>query len=118
MKSVDSDGRISLAAGALAAVGASLCCVAPLVLLGLGISGAWLGTLTALEPARPIFILATLAFLGLAFRKLYLGPRACRPASPCAQPQVLSRDRLTFWVVGLCALALLAVPELAPYFLY
>jgi MerT mercuric transport protein len=40
----------------LAAVVGSLCCVAPLVLLTLGISGAWISRLTALEPYRPIFI--------------------------------------------------------------
>jgi hypothetical protein len=43
-------------AGALAAIVGSLCCVAPLVLLTLGISGAWISQLTALEPYRPIFI--------------------------------------------------------------
>jgi mercuric ion transport protein len=114
----DAYGRRSLAAGALAAIGASLCCVGPLVLLGLGISGAWIGTLTALEPVRPIFIVATLAFLALAFRKLYLLPRACTPSTPCAEPRVLSRQRLTFWVVGLFLVGLLAIPELAPLFLY
>jgi mercuric ion transport protein len=43
-------------ASVLAAIIGSLCCVAPLVLLTLGISGAWIGQLTALEPYRPIFI--------------------------------------------------------------
>jgi len=113
----DTYGRKTLVAGALAALGASLCCVGPLVLLGLGISGAWIGTLTALEPVRPIFIVATLAFLALAFRKLYLIPRACTAGASCAEPRVLSRQRLTFWMVGLSALGLLAIPELAPLFL-
>ena len=36
----------------------------------LGISGAWIGSLTALEPYRPALIGLTLLFLGLAFRKL------------------------------------------------
>jgi hypothetical protein len=36
-------------AGALAAIAGSLCCVAPWVLLSLGISGAWISQLTALE---------------------------------------------------------------------
>lgn len=114
----DTYGRKTLAAGALAAIGASLCCVAPLVLLGLGISGAWIGTLTALEPARPVFVVATLAFLGLAFRKLYLVPRSCAVGAPCAEQRVLGRQKLAFWMVGLSALGLLAVPELAPLLLY
>jgi MerT mercuric transport protein len=45
-----------LIAGILSAIGASICCVGPLVLLALGVSGAWIGSLTALEPYRPIFI--------------------------------------------------------------
>ena len=40
----------SLVAGALAAIGASVCCVVPLVLLMMGIGGAWIASLTALEP--------------------------------------------------------------------
>src|SRR5579859_5325518 len=53
-------------AGVLAAAVGSLCCVAPLVLLTLGISGAWIGQLTALEPYRPIFIAVATAFMGIA----------------------------------------------------
>jgi mercuric ion transport protein len=69
----------SLAAGVLAAIGASVCCVVPLVLLTLGIGGAWIANLTALEPMRPWLTAATLVFLGLAFRRLYLQPQVCVP---------------------------------------
>ncbi len=106
----------SLAAGALAAIGASLCCVAPLVLLALGISGAWIATLTALEPYRPVFVVLTLLFLGSAFRRLYLVPPVCAPGTPCADPSTVKRQRLTFWLVALPLLGLLAVPWLAPWF--
>ena len=50
------DGKGSLVAGGVAAILASACCVGPLVLLSVGISGAWIANLTALEPYRPIFI--------------------------------------------------------------
>ena len=56
----------SLVAGVLAGIGASVCCVGPLVLLALGIGGAWISNLTALQPYRPLFIGLTLLFLGLA----------------------------------------------------
>ena len=56
--------RTSLIASAVAAVGASVCCVGPLVLLMLGISGSWIGSLTAIEPFRPYLIGLTLLFLG------------------------------------------------------
>ena len=107
----------SLVAGVVAAIGASVCCVGPLALLTLGIGGAWIANLTALEPLRPWFIAATLVFLGLAFRRLYLQPQVCEPGAACAEPIVLKRQRLIFWVVALALLALLSVPWLAPLFL-
>lgn len=106
----------SLFAGVLAAIGASVCCVGPLVLLTLGIGGAWIANLTALEPMRPWFIAATLLFLGLAFRRLYLQPQVCEPGALCAEQNVLKRQRSIFWVVALILLALLSVPWLAPFF--
>jgi mercuric ion transport protein len=108
--------KTSLVAGVLAAIGASVCCVGPLVLLGLGISGAWISNLTALEPYRPVFVGLTLLFLGLAFRKLYLVPQACAPGTSCAASQTNSRQRLTFWSVAVVVLVLLAVPLFAPLF--
>lgn len=113
---ISRNGKGTLIAGVLAAVGASVCCVGPLVLLALGISGAWISTLTALEPFRPIFIGLTLLFLGLSFRRLYLIPQACAPGTPCADPRTVKRQRLIFWVVTTLLLTLLAVPWVAPLF--
>lgn len=109
-------GKGSLIAGVMAAIGASVCCVGPIVLLALGIGGTWVGNLTAMEPYRPIFIGLTLLFLGLAFRKLYLVPQVCTPGTPCADPRTIQRQRLTFWIVAVLLLGLLAVPWLAPLF--
>ena len=106
----------SLIAGLLAAIGASVCCVVPLVLLALGIGGSWIGSLTAMQPYRPVFIGLTLLFLGLAFRELYLVPQVCAPGTPCADPRTTQRQRLTFWIVAAVLLGLLAVPPLAPLF--
>jgi mercuric ion transport protein len=110
------DGKGSLVAGLLAAVGASVCCVGPLVLLALGIGGAWISNLTALEPYRPVLIAATLLFLGLAFRRLYLLPAVCAPGAVCADLNTRRRQRLVFWVVSALLLALIAVPWMAPLF--
>lgn len=106
----------SLVAGVVAGIGASVCCVGPLVLLALGISGAWIGNLTALEPYRPIFICLTLLFLGLAFHKLYLVPRDCTPRRSCAEPRMIRRQRMTFWFVAALLLGLLMVPVVVPLF--
>jgi mercuric ion transport protein len=107
----------ALVAGTLTAFGASVCCVGPLVLLTLGIGGAWVANLTALEPLRPWFIAATLLFLGLAFLRLYARPQVCEPGTVCAEPLALKRQRLIFWVVALALVALLSVPWMAPLFL-
>ena len=106
----------SLWAGAVAAIGASVCCVVPLVLLTLGLGGAWVGNLTALEPARPLLIGVTLLFLALAFRRLYLMPQVCAPEAACAQPVIQARQRAVFWLAAAGMLLLLAVPWLARFF--
>ena len=105
------------AAGVLAAIGASVCCVGPLLLLTLGIGGAWIASLTSLEPVRPWLVGATLLFLGLAFWRLSLQPQVCEPGAWCVEPIVLKRQRLFFWVVTLVLPALLSVPWMAPFFL-
>jgi mercuric ion transport protein len=110
------NGNGFLIAGILSAIGASICCVGPLVLLALGISGAWIGSLTALEPYRPIFIGLTLLFLGFAFYRLFLVRPACSLESACANPRTLKRERVAFWIVTVLALGLIAVPWFAPLF--
>ena len=101
-------------ASVLAAIVGSLCCVAPLVLLTLGISGAWISQLTALEPYRPIFIGVMLVFMGLAFRRLYIVPAECAADEVCANPRLQRRQRQIFWVVVVGLAALIAFPWYAP----
>jgi len=100
----------STIAAVVAAIGASLCCVAPLVLITLGISGAWISQLTALEPYSPIFSAITLLFLFLAFRKLYLIPRQCSPGDSCALPGTLRNQRIIFWLVTVAVIAIITFP--------
>ena len=102
--------------GALASIGASACCVGPLLLLGLGIGGAWIGSLTALEPYRPAFIVLVLVFLGLAFRKLYLAPQSCDSDELCIADRTRNAQRVILWIAGLLMLGLVAIPWLMPLF--
>jgi mercuric ion transport protein len=65
----DRTGSGALLVGGLAAILASTCCLGPLVLVALGLSGAWIGNLTLLEPYRPLFITGSLVavlFCGVA----------------------------------------------------
>jgi mercuric ion transport protein len=75
------NSKQTMIASVLAGIGASLCCVAPLVLLSLGFGGAWVANLTVFEPVRPVFMGLTLLFIGLSFRKLYLTTQTCKPGS-------------------------------------
>ena len=104
----------SLIGGVLAAIGASLCCVAPLVLVTLGVGGAWVTSLAALEPLRPLFLLATTGLFGAAWWKLYPASRRCAPGQACASPLVLRRQRTTFRALALVVAALIAFPWIAP----
>ncbi|MCI0667581.1 MAG: hypothetical protein L0Y43_05960 [Methylococcaceae bacterium] len=101
----------------LTALGASACCIGPLVLVSLGIGGAWVTNLTAMEAARPVFLIATLILIGLAFRKLYLVPDSCESGVACASEPVKRNQRILFWVGSAILIALLAFPWYAPYFI-
>ena len=54
-----------------AATVASVCCVVPLLLVSLGIGGAWMSYLTALIPYRPFFIVFAVVALGFAYYREY-----------------------------------------------
>ena len=101
----------SLALGGLAAVLASACCLGPLVLVLLGVSGAWIGNLTRLEPYRPFFLSAALIALFFAWRRIFRPARDCTPGEVCAMP----RDRTTYKVIFWCVAALVLVAFAFPY---
>lgn len=111
------DVRNSLSLAILAVIGASVCCIAPLGLVMLGVGGAWIGNLTAMEPYRPAFIGMSFVFVWMAFRKLYLVRQDCAQSATCANPAVLKRQRLIFWIMTVFMLGLLAVPTLVPFFI-
>ncbi|MFQ5702016.1 MAG: mercuric transporter MerT family protein [Acidobacteriota bacterium] len=105
-----------ITASIIAAGVASVCCVGPLLLLALGISGAWIGSLSALEPYRPIFMAVTVAFLAFAFRQVYRKPKAeaCEPGAYCAHPRSERINRTILWIVTVLVVGLLAFPYVAP----
>ena len=109
-------GRGSLFAGGVAAILASACCLGPLVLITLGISGAWIGNLAALEPFRPWFIGVALVAMIFAWRQIYRPVEACQPGEICALPRVRTAYKVVFWIVALLILTALAFPFVLPLF--
>ena len=75
------------AGGLLGALAASSCCILPLILFSLGVSGAWIGNFTQLAPYQPYFIATTLGFLGAGYWLVHrASKRACAEAEACARP--------------------------------
>jgi len=108
--------KAALVGGMLAGIGASACCIGPLLLLSLGIGGAWIGHLTALEPFRPLFIVLTAVFLGLAFWRLYIVPPPCAEDDLCVVNRTRRVQRLLFWIVTPMTIGIVASPWILPLF--
>lgn len=116
MAGTDKNGSTPLAIGGLAAILASTCCLGPLVLVALGVSGAWIGQLTVLEPYRPWFIGAALAAMVLAWLRIYRSAASCRPGEVCALPQGRRAYQIVFWSVAGLILIALGFPYVLPLF--
>jgi len=108
--------RWGLIGALIGAIGASVCCLGPLLLLALGISGAWISNLAAFDAYRPIFSLITLGFLGFAFYKVYHKPKEaeCAEGSYCANPKADKRNKIILWIVTAFIMVLLVFPYLVP----
>jgi len=114
-----SAGKAGLAAagGFLGALAASSCCILPLALFMLGISGAWIGNLTALAPYQPIFITATAGCLGVGYYLVYRQPKAVCADGSCARPLPKRGVKAVLWAATALVLAAVAFDYLAPVLL-
>lgn len=108
--------NLSLAASVVAGLGASVCCVLPLVLVMAGLGGSWLATFRAFEPYRPIFVVAAVVALYFAYRGIFRKAEVCEPSQACADPRVQQRRKTVFWVVATVVVGLLTFPYYAVLF--
>ncbi|MFN4277569.1 MAG: mercuric transporter MerT family protein [Ferrovibrio sp.] len=105
------------AGGVIGAILASACCIVPLVLVTLGISGAWIGNLTALEPYKPYVAAVTLSLIGLGFWHVYFRQKsACVEGSYCARPQSAIITKSALWIATALVLLALTINWWAPLF--
>jgi mercuric ion transport protein len=92
-------------AGVVAALGASLCCLGPILFVTLGVGAGWASTF---EPLRPVFTALTVLGLGIGFYTVYARPEkaeGCAPGEACARPTRRGRDKLVLWsATGLAVL--------------
>ena len=109
----------SLAAGGvIGALAASSCCIVPLVMFGLGVSGAWIANLTRLAPYQPYFIAATIACLAGGYGLLYRSRKtACTDGQVCSRP-VSNRIVTTGFILAtILVIGALALDVIAPLLL-
>jgi mercuric ion transport protein len=106
------------AAGLLGALAASSCCILPLVLFGLGVSGAWIGNFTRLAPYQPYFIAATLGLLGAGYWLVHrASKRACIDGGACARPLPNRLVKSALILATILVLAAVGFDLLAPLLL-
>jgi mercuric ion transport protein len=105
--------------GVLGAVAMSSCCIVPLVLFSLGVTGAWIGNLAALYPYKPYFFVATAGFLGAGFYRAYRKPKAsaCAADGYCATTLSDRINKAVLWGATVLVVAALAFPYVAPVLL-
>lgn len=106
----------ALAVGGVAALLASSCCLGPLLLVMLGFSGAWIGSLAKLEPYRPYFLALTLIALGIAGYQLFRKRNSCTVQDTCATPRIRRLQTIVFYAVVLLAVVAFAFPYVARFF--
>jgi len=103
-------GSGALFVGGLAAILASTCCLGPLLLVAVGLSGAWIENLTRLEPYRPFFIGAAVVALFFAGRRIFRPAHACEPGEVCAVPRTRQIYKIVFAIVSVLVLIALVFP--------
>lgn len=88
----------------LSAALASVCCLGPLILLGLGIGGV--GLAAGLAPYRLIFLALTFALLGMAFYLIYRKREVQCEDGTCKVQSGSKGTKIALWIVTAAVLVL------------
>ncbi len=119
-KAVGAARAVLATGGILAALGATSCCIIPFTLFMLGVSGAWIGNLTALAPYQPLFVAIALGCLAGGFvlvRRNAGSVASCTPGSYCATSSSVRVARLGLWTAAAIVGLAVAFPHVAPLFI-
>lgn len=110
--------RLLAAGGIVAALGAASCRVIPFTLFMLGVSGAWIGNLTALEPYQPIFAGVAFGCIGYGAYLVYWKPQiACADGSYCERPASSRMAKIGLWSAGALVVIAIGLPRIIAVFL-
>lgn len=106
--------RAAAAGSIVSGIAASACCLGPLVLSILGMSGA--AAAHTLAPWRPYLLVITYGLLGLAFYLTYRpATEACAPGGACAVSTSSRLGRATLWIAALIVVLSTAFPWYSRY---
>jgi mercuric ion transport protein len=115
---MQSKQRLMAAGGLVGALAASSCCILPLVLFSLGVSGAWIGNFTRLAPYQPYFLAVTTGCLGYGYWLVYRSAKlACADGDACARPLPNRLVKTGLILASVLAVAALGFDFLAPLLL-
>jgi mercuric ion transport protein len=108
--------KLAAAGGIIGALAASSCCILPVLLFSLGISGAWIGNFTQLAPYQPYFIAATLAFIGAGYWLVYRTSKlVCADGEACARPLPSRLVKITLIAATVIVILAWGFDYVAPY---
>ncbi|MGH8241961.1 MAG: mercuric transporter MerT family protein [Steroidobacteraceae bacterium] len=107
--------RAAVAGGIFASLGiCAACCLLPLVLIALGVGGAFVGAFELLAPYKWIFVTLTTAFLAWSFYAVYWKPTKCTAGRNCKSCGSSRGLRVTLWIATILAVSSLAFEYLEP----
>jgi mercuric ion transport protein len=121
---------VPLTTAAIASLLASSCCLLPLALASVGLTGAWLGHLRVLQPYSPILIGIAITALVLAANSLFQRQSAApssiharrlftaraTPSCPPTSARTRASYKAAFWLIAALTLIVLVTPAIAPWF--
>ncbi|MBI2602828.1 MAG: mercury transporter [Deltaproteobacteria bacterium] len=109
MKNIENKSGLFIGSGVLAGFLTSLCCVGPLILTLLGVSGA--AVLAKFHVLHLPLTVAVVGIFSVSGYNLYRKRKSCEPGSICADPRKYRAMTILYWI-GLM-IAVLAVTS--PY---
>jgi len=96
IKNLENKSKWFVGGGVFAALAASICCIGPLLLTVLGVSGA--AVLSKFEVLRFPMIGLVILLFGIAGYSLFRKREACEPGSICADPVKYRKMVITYWI--------------------
>lgn len=104
-KPIENRTGLFIGTGVIAGLLASLCCVGPLILTILGVSGA--AALARFDVLRIPLIILIIGIFSFAGYTLYKKRKVCEPGSICADPKKYRQMVFAYWIgLGLSILGI------------